>query len=155
MKIEQFIAQSEGEWQSMRSGHSLAFKQFESVISQIIIEILPIENKEVLNLLRLTPDNNLKPICPFRINWQSNSDWSESSDPDSSGSSICIPLPSSNTEGVMIRSLGYSERKESISSYSLTNENIHALEVYIPLDIKLLQFNKCNYSFIKILLFTI
>ena len=30
----------------------------------------------------------------------------------------------------------------------LTNENILALEVYIPLDIKLLQFNKCHYSFI-------
>ena len=29
MTIEQFIAQSEGSWKSMRSGHSLAFQQFE------------------------------------------------------------------------------------------------------------------------------
>ena len=42
MTIEQFIAQSEGSWRSMRSGHSLAFQQFEEVLSEITIEKIEI-----------------------------------------------------------------------------------------------------------------
>ena len=49
MKIEQFVAQSQGEWNSMRSSHSLAFKQFE-------------EGK----LLMIMPTiKNLESICGF------------------------------------------------------------------------------------------
>ena len=51
MKIEQFIAQSAGQWNSMRSGHSLAFQQFEQVISIITIKILRINDNDVVNLL--------------------------------------------------------------------------------------------------------
>ena len=40
MNIEQFVAQSEGEWRSMRSGHSLAFQYFEDVLSEIKICLL-------------------------------------------------------------------------------------------------------------------
>ena len=38
MDIEQFVAHSLGEWRSMRSGHSLAFQQFEDVLSEISIK---------------------------------------------------------------------------------------------------------------------
>ena len=44
MNIEQFVAQSEGKWRSMRSGHSLAFQQFEDVLSEV--QITPAENND-------------------------------------------------------------------------------------------------------------
>ena len=37
MQIEQFFLKSVGEWNSMRSGHSLAFQEFEEIRSKIKI----------------------------------------------------------------------------------------------------------------------
>ena len=42
MNIEQFVEQSTGEWRSMRSGHSLAFQQFEEVLSIVEINALAV-----------------------------------------------------------------------------------------------------------------
>ena len=47
MEIENFVEQSTGEWKSMRSSHSLAFKQFEQILSNIKIEELTKDNLEV------------------------------------------------------------------------------------------------------------
>ena len=52
MEIEEFVRQSEGEWDSMRSGHSLAFKQFEEVISNLSIKMLSIEESRIRNFLK-------------------------------------------------------------------------------------------------------
>ena len=51
MTIEQFVAQSLGKWRSMRSGHSLAFQQFEEVLSEVVIEELSKEDPGVKQLL--------------------------------------------------------------------------------------------------------
>ena len=47
MTIEQFVAQSIGEWRSMRSGHSLAFQQFEDVLSEINITSIKRDEPEI------------------------------------------------------------------------------------------------------------
>ena len=67
MKIEQFVAQSEGEWRSMRSGHSLAFKQFEQIISKITIKILNDDDPRVLELLTTKIKAKGNHISPFHI----------------------------------------------------------------------------------------
>ena len=51
MTIEQFVAQSSGKWRSMRSGHSLAFQQFEEVLSEVMIEEISKEDSAVKQLL--------------------------------------------------------------------------------------------------------
>ena len=51
MTIEQFVAQSTGRWRSMRSGHSLAFQQFEEVLSEVTIEEISREDSVVKELL--------------------------------------------------------------------------------------------------------
>jgi len=52
MNIEQFVAQSLGEWRSMRSGHSLAFQQFEDVLSEITITQFDTDNKEIKEAIK-------------------------------------------------------------------------------------------------------
>ncbi|MEK9631275.1 MAG: phycobiliprotein lyase, partial [Synechococcus sp.] len=52
MDIAQFVERSEGQWRSMRSGHSLAFQQFEEVLSQITIERLDLNDQRVIDLLQ-------------------------------------------------------------------------------------------------------
>ena len=47
MNIEQFVAQSEGTWRSMRSGHSLAFQQFEEVLSEVQISRIESSDQEI------------------------------------------------------------------------------------------------------------
>ena len=51
MTIEQFVAQSEGKWRSMRSGHSLAFQQFEEVLSEVTIEEISREDSAIKQLI--------------------------------------------------------------------------------------------------------
>ncbi len=123
MEIEQFVAQSEGEWRSMRSSHSLAFQQFEEVLSQIKINILSLENKEVSDILQSNPNQKHKAISPFKIDWESESDWErKDSSPIASGSSIQIPIPCSKKDGIMLRSVGYIEPIKAISTYKFLSD---------------------------------
>ncbi len=120
MKIEQFVAQSEGEWKSMRSSHSLAFQQFEQVISRIKIKLLNTNDSKVLDLLYESNYSEMEVVMPFSIEWEAESDWSEEEelgDKATSGSSIFVPIPSSSEEGVILRNLGYAESIQAKSNY--------------------------------------
>ncbi len=123
MKIEQFIALSEGEWTSMRSSHSLAFKQFEQVVSKLRIKALLGEDTRVIELLKSENIKDIKPVRPCLMEWQAESDWgSLNNDDKSSGSCILIPLPQSNTNGMIIRSVGYTEKIRVLSLYTILED---------------------------------
>ncbi len=128
MKIEQFVAQSEGNWRSMRSGHSLAFRQFEQVLSEIKIKCLKLDNPEVTELIKFNQSLKYKPVSPFRIAWEADSDW-EPEDPSQikSGSCILIPFPITSNKGIIIRSSGYIEAVKSSSTYSFLSDNTFIL----------------------------
>ena len=123
MNIEQFVAQSEGTWRSMRSGHSLAFQQFEEVLSEICIKKITVKEPEVIQLLKSSAKQNCVPVSPFRMEWQAESDW-ESEDPSavSSGCCLLVPIPASIEKGLMLRSLGYAEPEEAISNYQFLSD---------------------------------
>ncbi len=119
MDLEQFVAQSEGHWRSMRSGHSLAFQQFEEVLSEVIIERVNLDDPEVINLLAAHADQKGSPTAPFRMQWRAESDW-EPDDPGAvaEGSCVLVPLLSSSTTGVLLRSVGYAEKEQAAGQFS-------------------------------------
>lgn len=126
MTIEQFIAQSQGAWRSMRSGHSLAFQQFEEVLSEITIEMIDKQDEGVDNLYqnyKQKEDDAYTFIQPFKMNWSAESDW-EPDDPSevSAGTCIIIPLKKDEQSGLLIRSLGYAESQIAESSYQFLND---------------------------------
>ena len=124
MNIEHFVKESLGAWKSMRSGHSLAFQQFEEVISKIQIQEISKDSSEVCDLIESKGYINEEALCPFKIDWSSESDWNEKSDKDiSSGSSLFIPIPSTSKRGVIIRSLGYCEKQPAISNYNFLEDS--------------------------------
>ena len=131
MTIEQFVAQSSGKWRSMRSGHSLAFQQFEEVLSEVTIEEIDKENTAVKQLLESTiitnQDDHLV-TSPFRMEWCAESDW-EPEDPSevSSGSCIIVPLTKDNYSGKLIRSVGYAESEAAISEYHFLDDGTFTL----------------------------
>ena len=128
MKIEQFIAQSEGQWRSMRSGHSIAFKQFEQIVSKLTVTILDHDDIKVKNLLRTISKSNQNYISPFSIQWEIEADWvSENSLEESSGSSVLIPIPKTSTSGFLLRSIGYIEPVPSLSTYSFLSDGTFTL----------------------------
>ena len=132
MSIEQFIAQSEGSWKSMRSGHSLAFQQFEEVLSDITIEKIDKDNEEVYSLYEHCKQKVGKIhtfIQPFKMTWSADSDW-EPDDPSevSSGTCIIIPLKKDDKGGLLIRSLGYAESQIAQSSYKFLNDGTLVME---------------------------
>ena len=131
MTIEQFVAQSSGKWRSMRSGHSLAFQQFEEVLSEVTIEAISKDDSAVKQLLgsSLANKHNLETISsPFKMEWCAESDW-EPEDPSevSSGSCIIIPLVKDISSGTLIRSVGYAEAEAAISEYNFSNDGTFTL----------------------------
>ena len=131
MTIEQFVAQSSGKWRSMRSGHSLAFQQFEEVLSEVTIEEISKDDSAVKQLLESSPANkhNLDTISsPFKMEWCAESDW-EPDEPSevSSGSCIIVPLVKDISSGTLIRSIGYAEAEAAISEYNFSNDGTFTL----------------------------
>ena len=131
MTIEQFVAQSSGKWRSMRSGHSLAFQQFEEVLSEVVIEELSEEDPGVKQLLEssLAKEHDICSISsPFKMEWCAESDW-EPDDPSevSSGSCIIVPLAKDKSSGTLIRSVGYAESESAISEYSFLDDGTFTL----------------------------
>ena len=131
MTIEQFVAQSTGRWRSMRSGHSLAFQQFEEVLSEVTIEEINREDSAVKELLESSLANqyNLDTISsPFKMEWCAESDW-EPDDPSevSSGSCIIVPFSKNISSGTLIRSVGYAEAEAAVSEYKFSNDGTFTL----------------------------
>ena len=129
MNIEQFVAQSEGKWRSMRSGHSLAFQQFEDVLSEIQITAIQTDQPNIQQLLGASSLDSLsKVVAPFEMSWAAESDW-EPDDPSevSSGNCILLPVPTSETEGHLVRSVGYAEAAPAESTYRFLSDGTFLL----------------------------
>ncbi len=123
MLIEEFFLKSVGEWNSMRSGHSLAFQEFEEIRSKIKISTIKSNDSRVKNLLEERLLTNYEIKKPFLISWEAMSEWEDENQKDrSSGESILIPLEFSKNEGMIIRSLGYIEAIKIISLYKILND---------------------------------
>ena len=128
MNLQSFVERSEGQWRSMRSGHSLAFQQFEEVLSRITIERLDLNDERVIHLIESEPSLEGIPDCPFRMEWNAESDW-EPDDPSevSAWSCILVPVPSSETSGVLLRSVGYAEAEQASSKYEFLSDGTFVL----------------------------
>ena len=91
MNIEQFIVQSEGKWRSMRSVHSIAFRQFEQIISTISINLLDDKDPKVKQLLKSNNKEKSSYKNPFEMYWEADSDWNvEKSKQTTKGSTILM-----------------------------------------------------------------
>ena len=131
MTIEQFVAQSSGKWRSMRSGHSLAFQQFEEVLSEVFIEELSKEDPGVQQLLESSlakEQDKFSISSPFKMEWCAESDWEpEDTSEVSSGSCIIVPLAKDKSSGTLIRSVGYAESEAAISEYHFLDDGTFTL----------------------------
>ncbi|WP_269612261.1 phycobiliprotein lyase [Prochlorococcus marinus] len=120
MNIEEFFLKSVGEWNSMRSGHSLAFQEFEEIRSKIKIFPSKRNDSRVTKFLKDNLINTNVINKTFLINWESKSEWDEENQKEnSSGESILVPIEVSKTEGKIIRSVGYTQAIKVVSLYKI------------------------------------
>jgi phycoerythrin-associated linker protein len=129
MNIEQFVAQSLGVWRSMRTGHSLAFQQFEDVLSEISIEEIADTDPIISKTIKASSlDEHTTHHSAFKMEWSAESDW-EPDDPNevSSGSCVIVPIPSNSHSGYLLRSVGYAESIPAESSYSFLSDGTFVL----------------------------
>ena len=132
MDIEQFVAQSIGEWRSMRSGHSLAFQQFEDVLSEISIKAFNDDQNKISELIKASSQpSDIQYQSPFCMEWNAESDW-EPDDPSevSSGSCLIVPIPSDETSGKLLRSVGYAEAVAAESDYRFLDDGTFVLKTH-------------------------
>ena len=130
MDIEQFVAQTEGEWRSMRSAHSLAFQQFEDVLSEISVEKISVTNTDLQTILKQEGGLSVTDIkSPFLMKWAAESDW-EPDDPNdvANGECIIVPIPTNEKSGVLLRSIGYAESIAARSEYSFLDDGTFVLK---------------------------
>ena len=123
MNIEEFFLKSVGEWNSMRSGHSLAFQEFEEIRSTI--RIVP-STRNDYRVIKFLNDNSITTNAvnkAFLINWKAKSEWGEENQKEnSSGESILVPIEISKTEGKIMRSVGYTEAVQVVSLYKILDD---------------------------------
>ena len=123
MNIEEFFLKSVGEWNSMRSGHSLAFQEFEEIRSKVKIVPVNSNDSRVRELLKDNQANASQRNQAFLISWEAKSEWGEENQKKRmSGESILIPVEVSSTEGRIIRSVGYTEAIQLISLYKFLDD---------------------------------
>ena len=123
MDIENFFLKSVGEWNSMRSGHSLAFQEFEEIRSKTKISPSKPNDARVIKFLKdnLITTNAVNKA--FLINWEAKSEWGEENPKEkSSGESILFPIEISKKEGKIIRSVGYTEEVQIVSLYKILDD---------------------------------
>ena len=123
MQIEEFFLKSVGVWNSMRSGHSLAFQEFEEIRSTI--KIIPTKNNDtrVIKLLKENEEKISGVKQAFLFEWKAKSEWGEENQTDKmSGKSILIPIEITEKEGKIIRSVGYTEAIKLISLYKFCDD---------------------------------
>ena len=123
MNIEDFFLKSVGEWDSMRSVHSLALKEFDEIRSKIRIAISNSNDSQVNKLLKdnLITTNLINKV--FLIYWEAKSNWGEEiENMNTCGESILIPIEISKTEGKIIRSVGYTEALQVVSLYKILED---------------------------------
>ena len=123
MNIEEFFLKSVGEWNSMRSGHSLAFQDFEEIRSKIKIVASKRKDSRVIKFLKdnLITANSVNKA--FLINQEVKSEWGDENQKEkSSGESILVPIEISKTEGKIIRSIGYTEAVQVVSLYKILDD---------------------------------
>ena len=128
--INQFIADSIGEWKSIRSTHTLAFQEFENSTSKIYIKPINLKNKKVVEIFKnFKLSLNLESIA-ISIKWQSISDWEED-DMSKGDETILIFLPKKENSGIVLRNKGYTESVISSSNYLIDEqENLHIKTIY-------------------------
>jgi phycoerythrin-associated linker protein len=115
----------------MRSGHSLAFQQFEDVLSEISINPIKRDNPDFIKLISSskTLNNTENIVSPFQMEWNAESDW-EPDDPTevSTGSCLILPIPHDDHSGKLIRSVGYAESELAESEYIFLSDDTFVLK---------------------------
>ncbi len=115
-----FIDKSLGDWKAIRSSHSLAFQEVETINSNIYISEIKINSKDVEEILKKF---NLKLQNPFAINitWEAKSDWNEDLEVKKDKTTLVFSQKDS-CSGTILRNKGYAELIHSSSDYYIDIE---------------------------------
>ena len=128
--IKQFIDKSIGEWNSIRSTHTLAFQEFENSTSRIYIKHINSKNKKVVEIFKNYKLSFNRESIAISIKWKAFSDWEEDkmSEEDET---ILIFLPKDDNSGIVLQNKGYTESFISSSNYFFDEQNnLHIKTIY-------------------------
>jgi hypothetical protein len=121
MNIVEFFQQSSGKWFSQRTSHHLAFKQSESGKSDIVIEMLPSDDPEVVKLCEQYEIDPTLALCGARVTWDGTMEWDEEKH---TGSTVLVPVadPENSQEGKLLREMGYAEKAPVAGRYRMGDD---------------------------------
>jgi hypothetical protein len=122
MDIVEFFQLSSGKWFSQRTSHHLAFKQSEGGKSDIVIEMLPNTEPEVIKLCEQYEIDPLLALCGARVIWDGTMEWDEEKH---KGSTVLVPVadPEKASEGQLLREMGYAEKAPVAGRYKMGTDD--------------------------------
>jgi phycoerythrin-associated linker protein len=127
MDIQEFVANSIGQWRSQRSAHHLAFAHFEAVQSDIDIAPLALDDPAVVELCQQYQVDPQQAVSPFRMSWEGQSDWEESAVMKGTCVLVPVPDPTDARRGKLLRDQGYAEEIAAAGEYRLTDDGMFVL----------------------------
>jgi len=127
--IKEFIDKSIGEWTSLRSTHTIAFREFENTTSNIFISYLSLDSDDTKNLIKKF-SFSLNPKFAIKIIWQAKSDW-EIEENLNPSETILIFSQTDINSGIILRNKGYAELIHTYSNYFIDQqENLNIFTEY-------------------------
>ncbi|TWB92291.1 phycoerythrin-associated linker protein [Synechococcus sp. Ace-Pa] len=85
----------------------------------------PNESIELAQLLDLNGIAQQAITNPFRMSWRGTSDWDESD--VSAGECLLVPVPTDSKSGILLRSIGYTEKIPAIGRYNIDDDGAFTL----------------------------
>ncbi len=127
LDIQQFVANSIGNWRSQRSAHHMIFSHFEAVQSEIAIASMSVDDAEVIALCEMNSIDRKLAVSPFRMTWAGQSDWDENE--ALKGTCILVPIPDLEhpNRGKLLRDQGYAEEIPAVGDYQFTDDGTFVL----------------------------
>ena len=127
--IKEFIDKSIGEWKSLRSTHTIAFREFENTTSNIIISYLSLDSDDAKNLIEKF-NFSLNPKFAIKIIWQASSDWVNDDKSDPNDTTLIFSQKDINS-GIILRNKGYAEMIHTYSNYFMdAQETLNIITEY-------------------------
>lgn len=126
MDIKEFFEQSAGKWFSQRTSHHLTPKPAETGQSNMVIEILPANAPEVIQLCQRY---NIQPelaLCGAKVTWEGSVGLNSKKQVDST-LLVPVPEPDKPNEGQVLRDMGDAEKAPIAGRYSLGSDDVLTL----------------------------
>lgn len=119
----EFFQKSAGRWRSQRTTHHLAFKRAEVGESEIVVEALAADAREIIELCEFHQIDASQAIGGCRVSWGGSMGWDQEGE-NHEGNTVFALVPDTDNprQGRLLRDRGYAEIVPVVGNYHMDDD---------------------------------